>query len=311
MGLLIIPLMKIQGAIIGASIFEMIMGLTGVRGVILQWLTPSVIVPTISLVGLSLFEEATFKASKNWGIAIITVLLLVLFSQYLGNFNIPGCSYSRKRGWKIKRIPFFKLFPVDHLHLHFGLSGQWGLPTVSIGAVFGMFTGILASVLESVEYYYACARLVSAPPLPPSAINREIFAEGICCIVSGIWGSGCGMTFYSQNIAAIKKTRVYPCPALQIQTGALMASRRVIQYGAVTMLIFAVLGKFGAFLNTIPEPIGGGITCVMFAMVTGAGLSNVQFIDLHSSRNIFSLDYPYLWALPYQSGSRDTQVLLI
>ncbi|XP_076348385.1 solute carrier family 23 member 1-like [Tachypleus tridentatus] len=55
------------------------------------------------------------------------------------------------------------------------------------------------------------------------------------------------------------------------------------------MMIFAVLGKYGAFLNTIPEPIIGGIICVMFAMITGAGLSNVQFIDLHSSINIFIL----------------------
>ncbi|XP_076349418.1 solute carrier family 23 member 2-like isoform X2 [Tachypleus tridentatus] len=306
-----IRMREIQGAIIGASIFEMIIGLTGVIGIILQWLTPLVIVPTISLVGLSLFEEATFKAGKNWGIAIITILLLVLFSQYLKNFNIPGCSYSRKRGWKIKQIPFFKLFPVfltiviawvicftltaagalgstnsartdlrvETIYyspwFRFPYPGQWGLPTVSIGAVFGMLAGVLASVFESVGDYYACAQLASAPPLPPSAINRGIFAEGICCIVSGIWGSGGGMTSYSQNIAAIRITKV--------------ASRRVIQYGAVTMLIFAVLGKFGAFLNTIPEPIVGGITCVMFAMITGAGLSNVQFIDLHSSRNIFIL----------------------
>ncbi|XP_076352564.1 solute carrier family 23 member 2-like [Tachypleus tridentatus] len=66
-----IRMREIQGAIIGASIFEMVIGLTGVIGMILQWLTPLVFVPIISLVGLSLFEEAAFKASKNWGIAIM------------------------------------------------------------------------------------------------------------------------------------------------------------------------------------------------------------------------------------------------
>ncbi|XP_076349424.1 solute carrier family 23 member 1-like isoform X2 [Tachypleus tridentatus] len=125
--------------------------------------------------------------------------------------------------------------------------------------------------------------LVSAPPLPPSAIDRGIFAKGICCIVSGIWRSGGGMTSYSQIIAAIRITKV--------------ANQRVIQYGAVTKLMFAVLGKFGAFLNTIPEPIGGGITCVMFVMVTGTGLSNVQFIDLYSSRNIFILGLSLLMGI--------------
>ncbi|XP_076349426.1 solute carrier family 23 member 2-like isoform X2 [Tachypleus tridentatus] len=66
-----IRMREIQGAIIVASIFEIIIGLSGVIGIILQWLTPLVIVPTISLIGLSLFEEAASIASKNWGIAIM------------------------------------------------------------------------------------------------------------------------------------------------------------------------------------------------------------------------------------------------
>ncbi|XP_076352542.1 solute carrier family 23 member 2-like [Tachypleus tridentatus] len=84
----------------------------GLIGIILQWLTALVFVPTISLIGLSLFEEAASTASKNWGIAFITILLLVLFSKYLKNIYIPGCSYSRERGWKIEKLPVLKLFPV-------------------------------------------------------------------------------------------------------------------------------------------------------------------------------------------------------
>ncbi|XP_076352592.1 solute carrier family 23 member 1-like [Tachypleus tridentatus] len=159
--------------------------------------------------------------------------------------------------------------------IRFPYPGQWGLPTVSIGAVFGIFAGILASIVESVGDYNACARLACAPHPPTSAINRGIFAEGISCILSGIWGSGGGLTSYSENIGAIGVTKV--------------ASRRIIQCGAITMMLFAVLGKFGALFNTIPEPIIGGIFCVMFAIVTGVGLSNVQFIDLQSSRNILIL----------------------
>ncbi|XP_076348382.1 solute carrier family 23 member 2-like [Tachypleus tridentatus] len=65
---------EIQGAIIVASIFEIVIGLTGVIGVMLQWLTPLVIVPTVSLVELSIFEEAASTASKNWGIAIMWIV---------------------------------------------------------------------------------------------------------------------------------------------------------------------------------------------------------------------------------------------
>ncbi|XP_076365829.1 solute carrier family 23 member 2-like [Tachypleus tridentatus] len=73
---------------------------------------------------------------------------------------------------------------------------------------FGILAGILALVVESVGDYYACARLAGAPHSPTSAINRGIFAEGISCILSGIWGSGGGLTSYSENIGAIGVTKV-------------------------------------------------------------------------------------------------------
>ena len=48
----------------------------------------------------------------------------------------------------------------------------WGVPTVSAAGVFGMVAGVLASAIESVGDYYACARLSGAPPPPVHAINR-------------------------------------------------------------------------------------------------------------------------------------------
>jgi len=52
---------------------------------------------------------------------------------------------------------------------------QWGLPTISTGAVLGMFAGVLSGTIESIGDYYACARLAGAPPPPIHAINRGQF----------------------------------------------------------------------------------------------------------------------------------------
>lgn len=87
-------------------------------------------------------------------------------------------------------------------------SGQWGVPTVSVSSVFGMLAGVLASMIESVGDYYACARLSGAPPPPTHAVNRGIGIEGIGCILAGAWGSGNGTTSYSENIGAIGITKV-------------------------------------------------------------------------------------------------------
>ena len=68
-----------------------------------------------------------------------------------------------------------------------------------------------------------------------------------------------------------------------------VGSRRVIQYAAAMLLFIGVCSKVGALFVTIPEPIIGGIFSVMFGIITAVGLSNLQFVDLNSTRNLFIL----------------------
>lgn len=86
--------------------------------------------------------------------------------------------------------------------------GQWGRPTVSAPAVIGMLAGVIASMVESIGDYYACARLAGAPPPPQHALNRGLGCEGLGCLITGLWGTGNGTTSYSENIGAIGITRV-------------------------------------------------------------------------------------------------------
>ena len=82
------------------------------------------------------------------------------------------------------------------------------MPTVSVAAVFGMLAAVMASIIESVGDYYACARLSGAPPPPKYAINRGIGIEGIGCLLAAAFGCGIGTTSYSTNIAVIGITKV-------------------------------------------------------------------------------------------------------
>ena len=146
-----------------------------------------------------------------------------------------------------------------------------------------MLAGVIASAIESIGDYFACARLSGAPPPPSHAINRGIGTEGLGCIIAGIIGSGNGTTSYSENIGAIGVTKV--------------GSRRVIQWGALVMIIFGVLSKFGTIFVLIPQPIIGGLFCVMFSMITAVGLSSLQFVNLNSTRNLFVLGFSIFFGL--------------
>ncbi|KAM4554359.1 solute carrier family 23 member 2 [Fundulus diaphanus] len=308
---------EIQGAILVASLLQIVLGFSGLVGLVLKYIGPLAIAPTINLIGLSLFIEAGKKCGSHWGIAALTVCLILLFSQYLSKVDVPMIAYKDKK-WKVFQYPLFKLFSAlfgmcgawlvcflltvfDALPsksnqygfsartdinlnavtnspwFHMPYPGQWGMPTVSLSSVLGMMAGVLASTMESIGDYYACARLSGAPPPPIHAINRGIAVEGIGCILAALWGTGNGTTSYSQNIAALGITKV--------------GSRLVLQTTGVLMIVLGVFGKFGAVFITIPDPVIGGMFLVMFGMIAAVGISNLQYVDLNSSRNLLILGF--------------------
>ena len=67
------------------------------------------------------------------------------------------------------------------------------------------------------------------------------------------------------------------------------------------MIILGILSKFGALFSTIPNPVIGGVFIVMFGMITAVGLSNLQFCNMNSSRNIFITGFSIIFGLVFPS----------
>uniref|UniRef100_UPI00398F5EC4 solute carrier family 23 member 1 n=1 Tax=Pristiophorus japonicus TaxID=55135 RepID=UPI00398F5EC4 len=319
---------EIQGAIIISSLVEVMIGFVGLPGALLSYIGPLTVTPTVALIGLSVFQAAGEKAGSHWGISMLTIVLIVLFAQYLRNVNFLMPGFKRGRGCTTVKIQIFKMFPIIMAILvvwlicyiltltdvfpknpdQYGFKArtdargeimstapwfrlpypcQWGLPTVTVAGVLGMFSATLAGIIESIGDYYACARLAGAPPPPIHALNRGIFIEGISCIIAGLLGTGNGSTSSSPNIGVLGITKV--------------GSRRVVQYGAVITLVLGTVGKFTALFASLPDPILGGMFCTLFGMITAVGLSNLQFVDMNSSRNLFVLGFSMFFGLALPS----------
>uniref|UniRef100_UPI00398EDD3C solute carrier family 23 member 2-like isoform X4 n=1 Tax=Pristiophorus japonicus TaxID=55135 RepID=UPI00398EDD3C len=315
---------EIQGAIIMSSLIEVIIGFMGLPGILLRYIGPLTITPTVALIGLSGYQAAGERAGKHWGIAMLTIFLVLFFSQYARNVKLPLPVYKYKKGWTAYRLQLFKMFPIILAILvswllcfiftvtdvfppdseQYGYYArtdarkgvlsvapwfkvpypcQWGLPTVSAAGVIGMLSAVVASIIESIGDYYACARLSCAPPPPVHAINRGIMIEGLSCVLDGLFGTGNGSTSSSPNIGVLGITKV--------------GSRRVIQYGAAMMLLLGTVGKFSALFASLPDPVLGALFCTLFGMITAVGLSNLQFVDLNSSRNLFVLGFSIFFGL--------------
>ncbi|KAA0715132.1 Solute carrier family 23 member 1 [Triplophysa tibetana] len=255
----------LQGSIMVGSLFQVLVGFTGLIGLFMRFIGPLTIAPTISLIGLSLFDSAGMNAGHHWGISAMCVVdsmfncdLLSVPAPY--SHALPDIQQSQEVS--------------HHQDVHISDSTcQWGVPTVSLAGVFGILAGVISSMIESVGDYHACARLSGAPPPPRHAINRGIGIEGIGCLLAGAWGTGNGTTSYSENVGALGITKV--------------GSRMVIVASGFLMIVMGMFGKIAAIFTTIPTPVIGGMFLVMFGVITAAGCSNLQYTDMNSSRNIF------------------------
>ncbi|SDJ92007.1 uracil-xanthine permease family protein [Natronorubrum texcoconense] len=287
-------LLQLQGAIIVAATVQVAMGYFGLVGKLRRFLSPVVIAPTIALIGLALFDAPQITTpDQNWLLLGLTLGLILLFSQYLDlkhkAFRLYPVILAIGIAWFVAAgLSFADVFDADHPgHVPLGevtdttlflpiYPFQWGIPEFTTAFVIGMFAGVLASIVESIGDYYAVANLTGAAAPSEKRINHGIGMEGVMNVFSGVMGTG-GSTSYSENIGAIGLTGV--------------ASRYVVQIGAVVMLFFGFIGYFGQLIATIPDPIVGGLFIAMFAQIVAVGIGNLKHVDLDSSRNVFIVGF--------------------
>ena len=285
-------LVQLQGAIIVAALAEVAVGYFGLIGRLRRFLSPVVIAPVIALIGLSLFNSPDITtATQNWWLTGFTLIAIVGFSQYLDVnaklFELFPVLLGIVAAWLVAAIlsiagvfgpeasgyvDLASVAAADPVHLIYPL--QWGTPSVTPAFVIGMLAGVAASIVESIGDYHAVAHLSGEGAPSGKRMTHGIGMEGLMNVFSGVMGTS-GSTSYSENIGAIGLTGV--------------ASRYVVQVGAGFMLLVGFVGYFGQLVATIPGPIVGGLYIAMFGQIVAIGLSNLTYVDLDSSRNIFVL----------------------
>ena len=307
-----LKIQMVSGAIMVASVVEIVLGYTGIMGQVRKIISPIVIGPTIAMIGLALFNIGAPWMAGNWIISLITLIALILYSQVFSHkskvFMLFPVLLAIATGWLFALLGTVTGLIPDGNAANLGgkldligsaawlsfkpmLPFKWGFPnfgsSVLWAGVFGMLAGYLASMIESIGDYYACARISEAPVPTGKMISRGLGAEGLGCFIAGILQTGNGTTTYSENIGSIGLTKV--------------ASRRVVRCGAAVMLFIPIIGKFGAVLATLPQPVVGAMFVGLFGMIASVGLSNLQIVNLNNSRNLFIIGISFFAGLsvPY------------
>ncbi|XP_029985119.1 solute carrier family 23 member 1-like [Sphaeramia orbicularis] len=319
-----IRLRTLQGSIMVSSVLQVLVGFSGLIGFLMRFIGPLTIAPTVSLIGLSLYDTAGVKAGSHWGISALTMALVILFSQYLHQIPIPIPAYNKTKKLHTSKFYMFQIMPillgiavswlVCHLltiynvfpsdPAHYGylartdvkgdVIGQASWFSVPYPGQWGVPAVSLAGVLGTMAGIicsmiesvgdYHSCAALSGAPPPP----KHAISRGIG--VEGI-GSLLAGAFGTGNGTTSFSENI---AALGITR---VGSRTVIFLSGVLMILMGMLGKIGAIFSTIPTPVMGGVFLIMFGVITAAGISNLQLTDMNSSRNIFIFGFSMFSAL--------------
>ncbi|WP_145391192.1 uracil-xanthine permease family protein [Stieleria neptunia] len=309
----------IAGAILVGAVFEIAVGFSGLMGQIRKVLSPVVVGPVIMLIGLALYSAGAPIAASHWPISILTMVLITTFSFIWSRHHLifqmfpmllaivgavavcAFCSLLGIFGPGHPARPNLDAFEQASWFRVRDVVLPWGMPKFQLGFIVAVIAGYLASMIESFGDYHACKQMAGGGDPTPEEISRGIGCEGIGCALTGILG-GFSSTSYSENVGLIGLTKV--------------GSRYVVQLGSVILILLGLFGKFGALAAAIPQPVVGGLYCVMFGLISAVGIRQFARAELSSDRNLFiggfalfmGISVPYYFA---NGGSEAVQATFI
>jgi uracil permease len=146
-------------------------------------------------------------------------------------------------------------------------------PHFNIEAILMILPVILVLASEHVGHQIVTSKIIERDLLKDPGLHRSLFADGISTILSGFVGS-VPTTTYGENIGVMAMTKVY--------------SVQVIGGAAVLSIVASFVGPVAALIQTIPGPVIGGISILLYGMIAASGIRIMvdAQVDYSRSRNL-------------------------
>lgn len=244
-------------------------------------LPPAAMGPVVALIGL----ELSGSAASNAGLldevldprkTIVFVLTLgtavfgsILFRKFFSVIPILIAvivGYGAALGAGIVDFAEVAAAPV------FALP-NFSTPKFNLEAIMIILPVLLVITSEHIGHQVVTSKIVGRDLLKDPGLHRSLFGDNFSTMISGLIGS-VPTTTYGENIGVMAITRVY--------------SVRVIAGAAVLSIVCSFIGKFSTLISTIPGPVIGGISFLLYGMIGTSGLRILvdSRVDYGNSRNL-------------------------
>ena len=284
-----------MGGAIAAGLFYCLVAVM-VRFVGTKWLDrampPVVIGSVIVVIGLSLAPTAmnmamyvdsgsmTGYSPVYLSIAAVTLGITIAASIFFKGFfsTIPiliglvsGYFFTLIMGLFFPAYSIIDLQPVKDA-AWFGLP-HFRAPAFNLIAVLTFIIVSLATICEHLGDLVVVSKVVGRDFYKDPGLHRTITGDGLASVWAALWG-GPPNTTYGENIGVMAITKVY--------------SVWVLGGAAVIAVLLSLFRKFGALIQTIPAPVLGGVSMLLFGVIASSGLRTIveSGVDYKDKRNL-------------------------
>lgn len=280
-------------------VLALIIRMVGVKRV-MRYLPPVVTGPVIICIGLSLASSAINNASTNWFLALVALAVIIVFNIWgKGMFKIipilMGVVISYAVALFMNMIGITN--PDGSAILDFSAiasAGIVGIPPIQIckfdvTAILVMAPIAIATMMEHVGDMSAISATVGENYLADPGLHRTLLGDGLATSLAGFLG-GPANTTYGENTGVLELSRVH--------------DPRVIRIAAVFAIIISFIPKVSAIISTMPASIIGGVSFMLYGMISAIGVRNVveNKVDLTKSRNLIIVGVIFVCGLGFSSG---------
>ncbi len=238
---------------------------------------PVVIGPVIICIGLSLAPAAVNMAKENWLLAFISlitaIIVLVLGKGLLKLVPVVcGIIVGYIAAWLMGLVDFSAVSSAPWFSLPTSIS-HFQLPQFAWEPFLFMIPVAIAPVIEHIGDVYVVGAVADKDFVKNPGLHRTMLGDGLACLAASLFG-GPPVTTYSEVTGAMQITRI--------------TAPVVIRIAAATAIVFSVIGKLSALLQSIPSAVLGGIMLLLFGSIASVGIQNLMRskVDLNQTRCI-------------------------
>ena len=252
-------------------------------------LPPVVIGSVIVVIGLYLAPTAMGMASNdaegNYSLVCLSIAIVTLGITIISNIFLKGffsaipvligliCGYLFTLIMGLF-IPAYAIidFNVVREAAWIGFP-KFHVPRFSIVPVLIFIIVSFATICEHLGDMLVTSKIVGQDFYKNPGLHRTLTGDGLASAWAALWG-GPPNTTYSENVGVMAITRVY--------------SVWVIGGAAVIAVFLSFFTKFGAIIQTIPSPVLGGVSILLFGIIASSGLRTIvdSGVDFKDKRNL-------------------------